>query len=124
MAPKILIVDDEPGIVVPLRFLMEQSGYTVATADSGGHVLTVLDRFVPDLFLLDIMLPAMDGFAVCQAVRSHPNAGKARIVFLTALGRDVDMEKGMAMGADAYIAKPFANAEVLATVQRLLVPDG
>jgi DNA-binding response OmpR family regulator len=120
MAPKILVVDDEPSIVVPLRFLMEQSGYTVATADSGEQVLAALDGYVPDVILLDIMLPDMDGFAVCQAVRAHPTARNARIVFLTALGRGVDMDKGLAMGADAYIIKPFANAEVLATVQRLL----
>jgi DNA-binding response OmpR family regulator len=120
MTPKILVVDDEPGIVVPLRFLMEQNGYTVATADSGEKALALLDAFIPDLILLDIMLPAMDGFAVCQALRTHPGAHNARIVFLTALGRDVEMEKGLAMGADAYIVKPFANAEVLTTVQRLL----
>jgi len=120
MGHNILVVDDEPGIVVPLRFLMEQSGYTVATADCGDQALAALDHFTPDLILLDIMLPDIDGFQICQALRAHPGSRNTRIVFLTAMGRQIDMDKGLAMGADAYIVKPFANAEVLATVRRLL----
>ena len=120
MSHKILVVDDEPSIVVPLTFLMEQNGYSVQVASTGETAVAIIDQYRPDLVLLDIMLPVIDGFEVCQTVRQNPSRKGTKIVFLTAMGRDVDVAKGLASGADAYITKPFANAEVLETVKRLL----
>ena len=120
MPYKILVVDDEPSIVVPLQFLMEQNGYAVQIAATGEDAMATIENYQPDLILLDIMLPVIDGFEVCQAIRENPARKDTKIIFLTALGRDMDMAKGMASGADAYITKPFANAEVLETVRRLL----
>lgn len=120
MSNKILIVDDEPNIVVPLQFLMEQSGYTVDVAYSGEEALESISRWRPDLVLLDIMLPGMDGFEVCQIMRLNEEWRDIKIIFLTAKGRDVDVAKGMVLGADAYIIKPFSNTEIIAKVRALL----
>jgi len=120
MSHKILVVDDEPSIVVPLKFLMERNGYTVRVAVTGDDAMTSIESYLPDLVLLDIMLPVIDGLEVCQSIRENPAYRDVKIVFITALGRDMDMAKGMASGADAYIIKPFANAEVLETVKKLL----
>jgi len=113
-------VDDEPNIVVPLVFLMEQNGFQVETASSGEEAIEAVAEFTPDLILLDIMLPGTDGFEVCQHIRESAERGTPRIVFLSAMGRDVDVAKGMSLDADAYITKPFSNADVVKTVKDLL----
>lgn len=120
MTHKILIVDDEPNIVLPLQFLMEQNKYQVDVASSGEEAIEKLMQFGPDLILLDIMLPGIDGYEVCEIIRLNPKWKKIKIIFLTARGRDVDVAKGLVLGADAYITKPFANAEVVQKVRQLL----
>ena len=120
MALKILIVDDEPNIVVPLQFLMERNGYETAVAQSGEEALEAISKEKPDLVLLDIMLPGIDGFEVCEIVKLKPEWNHIKIIFLTAKGRDVDIAKGMVLGADEYIAKPFSNQQIVESVQRLL----
>jgi len=120
MPKKILVVDDEPSIVIPIKFLMEQNGYLVQVAATGEDAVKSITVFRPDLVLLDIMLPMIDGYEVCQMIRDNPINREMKVVFLTAMGREVDVTKGLASGADAYIIKPFANAEVLETVKRLL----
>lgn len=120
MPHRILIVDDEPNIVVPLQFLMEQKGYQVRIAENGEEAIETIFRFQPDLILLDIMLPGINGFEVCQTIRENRNLGNIKIVLVTALGREVDMAKGMALGADAYITKPFSNSEIVERVRELL----
>jgi len=120
MTHKILIVDDEPNIVLPLQFLMEQNEYQVDVASSGEEAIEKLMQFGPDLILLDIMLPGIDGYEVCEIIRLNPKWKKIKIIFLTARGRDVDVAKGLVLGADAYITKPFANAEVVQKVRQLL----
>ncbi len=120
MPPKILIADDEPSIVVPLEFLMEQKGYQVMAAYNGEEAIEKIISFNPDLILLDIMLPIIDGFEVCQMVRSNPNWKDIKIIFVSAMGREVDIAKGLALGADAYITKPFANAEIIQKVREVL----
>ncbi len=117
---KILIVDDEPNIVVPLQFLMEQNGYEVRIAETGEEAIDLMARFRPDLVLLDIMLPGVNGLEVCQMLREDPGLKNTKIILVSALGRDVDMAKGMAMGADAYITKPFSNREIVTRVKELL----
>jgi DNA-binding response OmpR family regulator len=120
MAQKILIVDDEPSITVPLKFLMEQNQFDVMVVHSGEEALTAIDKFEPDLVLLDVMLPAVDGFQVCQNLRENPLRKNLKIVFLSAMTRDLDIAKGNTLGADAYITKPFSNAEVVRQVKDLL----
>ena len=120
MHKQILIVDDEPGVVVPLQFLMEQQGYNVMTAQRGEDALDLIYQYKPDLVLLDIMLPGIDGYEVCEIVRLNPNYRDVKIIFLTAKSSEVEFAKGMALGADAYITKPFSNAALVAKVKELL----
>jgi len=116
----ILIVDDEPNIVVPLQFLMEQNGYSVIVAQSGEEALEAVSKYRPALILLDIMLPGIDGFEVCEIVKLKPEWKDIKIIFLTAKGRDVDIAKGMVLGADEYVTKPFSNKQIVDCVQKLL----
>jgi len=120
MPQKILIVDDEPNIVIPLQFLMEQNGYNTLVAQSGEEALEMISKEKPDLVLLDIMLPGVDGFEVCEIVRLNPEWRNTKIIFLTAKGRDVDIAKGMVLGADEYITKPFSNQQIIDAVTKLL----
>ncbi len=117
---KILVVDDEPNIVVPLQFLMEQKGYKTMTASSGEEAIETIQKYKPDLILLDIMLPGIDGFEVCEIVRLNSDWKHIKVIFLTAKGREADRARGMVLGADCYITKPFSNADVIAKVQELL----
>ena len=120
MAKRILIVDDEPSITVPLKFLMEQHQFQVMVVHNGEDALAAMDSFVPDLVLLDVMLPAIDGFQVCQNLRANPKCRHLKVVFLSAMTRDLDIAKGNTLGADAYITKPFSNADVVRQVKDLL----
>ena len=120
MGKKILIVEDEPNIVVPLQFIMKENGYDVSVAFSGEEAVDAIEKSKPDLILLDIMLPGMDGFELCQTIRQKPEWEDIRIIFLTALGREADMAKGMALDADAYITKPFSNKHVVEMVGELV----
>jgi DNA-binding response OmpR family regulator len=120
MAKEILIVDDEPNVVVPIQFLMEQQGYRVMIAERGEDALDLIYQYKPDLVLLDIMLPGIDGYEVCEIVRLNPNYRNVKIIFLTAKGREEEIAKGLVLGADAYITKPFSNAALVAKVKELL----
>ena len=120
MPKEILIVDDEPSIVIPIQFLMEQQGYSVLVAENGEDALDAIYKYKPDLILLDIMLPRIDGYEVCEIVRLNPDYRNIKIIFLTAKGREVEIAKGLALGADAYITKPFSNTELVAKVKELL----
>lgn len=120
MAKKVLIADDEPNIVISLEFLMRHGGYQVETAADGEEALRRIATFRPDLILLDVMLPLRDGFEVCQKIRENPDWNDLKIVMLTAKGREVEVAKGLALGADAYITKPFATKDLLTRVGRLL----
>jgi two-component system, OmpR family, alkaline phosphatase synthesis response regulator PhoP len=120
MPKTILLVDDEPNIVLSLEFLMKRAGYDVYTASDGDAAINCLKTHPPDLILLDINMTRRDGFEVCQTIRANPEWKGIRIVMLTAKGRDVEREKGMAMGADDYITKPFSTQDVVAKVQALI----
>ena len=120
MAKEMFIVDDKPSIVVPVQFLMEQQGYNVMTANRGEDALDLIYQYKPDLVLLDIMLPGIDGYEVCEIVRLNPDYRNVKIVFFTAKGREVEIAKGLALGADAYITKPFSNTELVSKVKELL----
>ena len=120
MPKEILIVDDEPSIVVPIQFLMEQQGYDVIVAQNGEEALDVIFKYKPDLILLDIMLPGIDGYEVCEIVRLNPDYRDVKIVFLTARSSEVEIAKGLSLGGGAYITKPFSNAALVALVKKLL----
>jgi len=123
MTHRILIVDDEPNIVMSLEFILEQSGFETAVARDGDEALQEVERFHPDLVLLDVMMPRRDGYEVCQTLRA---AGwrDLRIVMLTAKGRETEVAKGLAVGADAYITKPFSTRELVEQVRTLLGEAG
>jgi DNA-binding response OmpR family regulator len=123
MAKRVLVVDDEPNIVMSLRFLMEREGLEVEVASSGQAAVAALDRAPADLVLLDVMMPGLDGFEVCQRIRANPAWRVTRIVMLTAKGRDVERDKGLALGADAYVTKPFSTRDLVAKVKQMLGTD-
>jgi DNA-binding response OmpR family regulator len=106
--------------VISLEFLMKKEGFEVAVACDGEEALAKVESFNPDLMLLDVMMPRKSGFEVCESVRSNPNHGGLLIVMLTAKGRDTEVAKGMAIGADAYVTKPFSTKDLLARVKEML----
>lgn len=120
---QILIVEDEPSIVLPLKFLMEQHGYSVLVAETGEKAVSLLDESRPDLVLLDIMIPIFDGFEVCHIIRSRSELDNTKVIFLTAMGRDVDIAKGLALGANDYVTKPFSNADIIEKVKGYLCDE-
>ena len=120
MGQRILIVDDEPNIAASLEFLLQRGGYEVKVAHNGEEALALAESFTPHLVLLDVMMPKLNGYEVCQRLRQNGRAVK--IVMLTARGREVDVEKGKALGADLYVTKPFSTRELVAQVRELLGP--
>lgn len=120
MTKEILIVDDEPNVVVPIQFLMEQQGYRVMIAERGEDALDLIYQYKPDLVLLDIILPGIDGFEVCEIIRLNPEYRNIKIIFLTALGREEQIARGLTLGADAYITKPYSSDELIAKVKEIL----
>jgi DNA-binding response OmpR family regulator len=117
---RILIVDDEPNIVLALELLMKKEGYEVHTVDDGERAVQAAKELLPDLILLDIMMPKMDGYEVCQRIRSDALLKDVSIIMLTAKGREVEREKGLALGADLYITKPFSTRQVVMKVKEIL----
>ncbi len=125
MSASILIADDEPNIVLSLEFVLQEEGYRVRVARDGQEALDAIEAELPDLLLLDVMLPRVSGFEVCQRIRGDARWKNLRVVMLSAKGREVEVHKGLALGADAYITKPFALQDLLAEVARqLLARDG
>lgn len=122
MPQRILIVDDEPNIAASLEFLLQRGGYEVRVAHNGEEALAEAGRFDPQLVLLDVMMPKLNGYEVCQRIRQGPSGRAVKIVMLTARGRDVDEQKGMALGADLYVTKPFSTRDLVARVKELLSP--
>ena len=120
MGHRVLIVDDEPHIVISLEFLMKQEGYEIEVARDGKEALSALTDFQPDLVLLDVMLPHHDGFEICQMIRENPEWESVKVIILTAKGRQSDITKGMALGADDYITKPFSTKELVQKVSEML----
>ena len=121
MTPKkLLVADDEPNIVISLEYLMKREGYDVLVATDGNQALEAIQREQPALVLLDVMMPGKTGFEVCQAVRADPALDGVRILMLTAKGRETDVSKGLALGANAYMTKPFSTRELVQKVADLL----
>lgn len=120
MGKRVLIVDDEPNIVAALEFLLQKNGYEVETAANGAEALEQLDAFRPDLVLLDVMVPKLSGYEICQRMRAEPKWQGIKVVMLSAKGREVEVSKGMSLGADLYVTKPFSSTELVTTLNRLL----
>ncbi|OGB23392.1 MAG: two-component system response regulator [Burkholderiales bacterium RIFCSPLOWO2_02_FULL_57_36] len=120
MNKRILIADDEPNIVVSLEFLMKREGFDVEVAVDGEAALDAMAAHVPDLILLDVMLPKKDGFEVCQQIRTNPAWQSVKIIMLTAKGRDTQIAKGLALGADSYMTKPFSIKDLVTQIKQLL----
>ena len=121
-AKKILIAEDEPNIVLSLEFLLKGAGYEVAVARDGSEALKLTSTLRPDLIVLDVMLPSVNGFEVCRQVRGNRETKDTRILILTARGRESEVEKGMAAGANAYLTKPFATKELMKAIVELVGP--
>lgn len=122
MPNKVLIVDDEVNTVIALEFLMAQAGYQVDVARTGDETIAMLEQFAPDVILLDVMLPGIDGLDILQRIRANPACQHIAVIMVTARGRDVEVTRGLALGADAYITKPFSARDLLAEVERCLNP--
>ena len=120
MAKRVLIADDEPNIVTSLVFLMTKRGYEVEVARNGDEALALLDTFRPDLVLLDVMMPRRSGYEICQKMRERPDWAHIKVVMLSAKGREAEVSKGISLGADVYVTKPFSNRELVAQVADLL----
>ena len=120
MARRVLIVDDEPNIVLSLEFLMKRAGFEVTIARNGREALDALTGEPPDLLLLDVMMPEFDGYEVCERIRADPNWAATKIFMLTARGRDSERDKGLTLGADAYVTKPFSTRELMVQIEEVL----
>lgn len=120
MSKKILIVDDEPSIVTAIEFLLRRSGYEVHVARDGKEALELVEASSPDLVLLDVMMPQKSGYEVCRRIRERDDWRHIKIVMLSAKGRDAEVSKGLSMGANAYITKPFSTRELMEQIKGLL----
>jgi two-component system, OmpR family, alkaline phosphatase synthesis response regulator PhoP len=120
MGKRVLVVDDEPNVVMSLEFLMRRAGFEVTVARNGREALDALEGSPPDLLLLDVMMPEFDGYEVCERIRARPEWSGTKIVMLTARGREVERERGLALGADAYVTKPFSTRDLVEQVKRML----
>jgi DNA-binding response OmpR family regulator len=118
--PRVLIVDDEPNIVLSLQFLLSREGYEIDIARDGESALELAARTPPDLVVLDLMLPGLDGYEVCRRLRASPATAATKIVLVTARAREAERVRGLEEGADAYVTKPFSTRELIATVGRFL----
>jgi DNA-binding response OmpR family regulator len=120
MSKKILVADDEPNIVAALEFLLRRNGFEVMTARNGEEALRLVESAAPDLVLLDVMMPVRSGYEVCRRIRERPEWSRIKIVMLSAKGRDAEVNKGLALGADLYITKPFSTRDLVDKVKGLL----
>lgn len=117
---KILIVDDEPSIVLSLDYLMRKNGFQPFIARNGEEALTIAEKEIPELVILDIMMPEMDGYEVCEKLRANPLTNSIKIIFLSAKSGKEAIEKGMSVGADKYLTKPFNTKQIMQEVINLL----
>lgn len=116
---KILIVDDEPSILMSLEFLMHKEGYQVFIARDGAEALDIINKHTPDIIILDIMMPEVDGYEVCQLVKANASTSHIKVIFLSAKSKKEDIEKGLEMGADLYLTKPFSTRTLMTQIKSL-----
>ena len=118
-AKRVLLAEDEPNIVAPLKFLLTREGFDVDVCDNGAQALLVALDTAPNVMVLDVMLPGMDGFEILRQLRADPRGANLPVLMLTAKGQREDRERALKTGADLFITKPFANAELIDAVQQL-----
>ncbi len=117
---KVLVVDDDPYILMSLEFLMKKNGFEVMVARNGKEALDIVNTSIPDLVLLDIMMPDVDGYAICRHIKSSKELNSTKVVFLSAKTREADIQKGLDLGAEMYISKPFSTRELVKKIRELL----
>lgn len=120
MNKKVLIADDEPSIVAAVEFLLRRAGYDVRVARDGEEALRLVEASTPDLVLLDVMMPGKSGYEVCARLRERPEWRDLKIIMLSAKGRDAEVSKGLSLGADIYVTKPFSTRDLMAKIHGLL----
>ena len=120
MSKKILVADDEPNIVTALEFLLQRQGFEVQVARNGDEALSLIESARPDLVLLDVMMPLKSGYEVCQRIRERPDWGHIKGVMLSAKGRDAEVARGLDLGADLYVTKPFSTRDLVGKIKGLL----
>jgi DNA-binding response OmpR family regulator len=120
LTKKILIVDDEPNIVTALEYLLQRSGYEVLLAQDGEAALKQVEQHLPDLVLLDVMMPLKSGYEVCQRMRARADWRHIKIIMLSAKGREAEVNKGLSLGANLYVTKPWSNKDLVAQIEQLL----
>ena len=120
MNKKVLIADDEPNIVAAVEFLLQRSGYEVHVARDGEEALRLIESCSPDLVLLDVMMPQRSGYEVCKRIRESPAWRHIKIIMLSAKGRDAEVSKGLSIGADLYVTKPFSTRDLMDKISVLL----
>ncbi|ABS26232.1 response regulator transcription factor [Anaeromyxobacter sp. Fw109-5] len=120
MSKRVLIVDDEPNIVLSLEYLLKRAGHETAVAPDGEAALAALAERTPDLVVLDVMLPKLNGFELCERIRADPRWSGTKVLMLTARGRDTEVTRGLRLGADAYVTKPFSTKDLMARIDELL----
>lgn len=117
---RILAVDDEPNILLSLEYILEQEGYDVHVAHDGEEALEVAERIRPDLILLDVAMPRRDGYEVCRLLRQRGDLSGVRVLMLTAKGQPLERKKGLEVGADVYVTKPFSAEDLLEKIRTAL----
>lgn len=123
MAKTILVADDEPSILLSIQFVLQKAGYAVQVARDGNEALAAVGKAAPDLVILDAMMPGRSGYDVCEVLRGLPACRDVPIIMLTAKGRDIDRQKGLALGATDYVTKPFSTRDLIEVVRRHLDPS-
>jgi len=117
---KVLVADDEPNIVTALEFLLRRAGYDVRAAGNGDETLALVENWQPDVVLMDIMMPVKSGYEVCQRMRSRAEWNHIKIVMVSAKGREAEVNKGLSLGADLYVTKPFSTQELIEQINGLV----
>lgn len=117
---KVLVVDDDPYILMSLEFLMRKAGFDVSIARNGSEALEIIDRNLPALVVLDIMMPDVDGYEICRYIKSDESRKHCKVIFLSAKSKESDLRKGLEIGADDYMTKPFSTRDLVARTKALL----
>jgi DNA-binding response OmpR family regulator len=120
MTKMILVADDEPNIVTALEFLLQRNGFEVQVARNGEEALNLIESGRPDLVLLDVMMPLKSGYEVCKRIRERADWSHIKVVMLSAKGRDAEVARGLDVGADLYITKPFSTRDLIGKIKQLL----
>lgn len=117
---KILVVDDDPYILMSLEFLMKKNGYNVLVARNGTEAMQIVKEFIPDIVLLDIMMPDVNGYEICKYIKSTKKLAHSKVVFLSAKSSEADIKKGYDLGASLYISKPFSTRNIVTQLKELM----